>query len=88
MKPRQRERRHEADCETDAAERKPLPQEHRANLAPLRAERHPNPDLSRPLRDDVRDDAVDPDYPERERHRAPRSPSITSANDVRASDSA
>ena len=53
-----------------AREPEALAHEHPLQRPERGAERHPNPDLARPLGDGIGDDTVDAHDPEHERHRA------------------
>src|SRR5688572_8652950 len=66
----QRRGRDEAYDDAYSAQREAVPQEHPRELARLGAERQANADLPSSLRNDVSDDAVDPDDAERQRHAA------------------
>ena len=83
--PRQRRGARETHRDADPGEEQAVPQEQAAHVTRRGAERHPDPDLARPLRRDVGNDAVDADDAEQERHPG-RDASITSANDVCAID--
>lgn|SRR3970040_840975 len=62
------DRGNEADCDAGAREREPMTDEHPLHVAVLGAECDANADLPSSLRHGIRDDAVDSDEPERQRH--------------------
>ena len=73
------------ECDTDGRERHRLPHEHPPEFRLLRAERDPDPDFPCPLRNRIRDDAVDADRAKND-VMPPAIASMTTVNDVRASD--
>ena len=62
----QRHGRDEPDDDAYCAQREPMQHEHPLELPRLGAERRPNTDFPRPLRHDIRYDAVNPDDAERQ----------------------
>ena len=70
-----RERADQADRDSDRGHRQALTQNHHQHLPALRAERHPNSDFPRPLRDIVGDHTVNADRGKDDRDRGEDAPS-------------